>query len=58
MMKLGIKEFTHLNNYFENLSNILKYELQNNGYNNLRTISSYNFRDNSNLEIAPDYENQ
>ena len=52
------KEFAHLNNFFENLSNYLKYELGNNGYNNLRNISSYNFKDDSNLKIAPDYENQ
>ena len=52
------KEFAHLNNFLENLSNYLKYELGNNGYNNLRNISSYNFKDDSNLKIAPDYENQ
>ena len=44
--------------FFWKLINYLKYELGNNGYNNLRNITSYNFKDDSNLKIAPDHENQ
>ena len=52
------KEFANWNNYFENLSNYLKYELGNNSFNNLKQLSAYNFKNDSDLEIAPNYENQ
>ena len=52
------KEFADWNNFFDNLSNYLKYQLENNGYSNLKHLSLCNFKDDSHLEIAPHYENQ
>ena len=52
------KEFASWNNFFDNLSNYLKHELENNGYSNLKHLSLYSFKDDSHLKIGLHYENQ